>query len=254
MAKILNAEDQPDNREYLVNLFRHCGHDLLEAGDGVEALTRVRADLPDLVIADILMPKMDGDEFVRRMRAEPAIAQTSVIFYSAAVDEAELRKMAAACGVLHVLCKPAQPRAILDLIGSVLGTPQHALPHVQPVAELEGEQSRLRMEKLSERVESAEAANERLNMLLNLAAELGRERRAELMLEHACQGARAILDAESAAIGVLDAASRRQAPGRLRRRPRCDRTQTVRAYLAGEKPRARKRQHGKGPVPGEHVA
>ena len=42
MAKILIADDHPKNREYLVNLLRHCGHDLLEADDGVAALARVR--------------------------------------------------------------------------------------------------------------------------------------------------------------------------------------------------------------------
>ena len=67
MAKILIADDHPKNREYLVDLLRHCGHDLIEAGDGVEALKRVRADHPDLVIADLLMPAMDGYELVRRM-------------------------------------------------------------------------------------------------------------------------------------------------------------------------------------------
>jgi CheY-like chemotaxis protein len=208
MAKILIADDQPNNREYLVNLLRHCGHDLLEAGDGFEALTRVQADHPDLVVADILMPKMDGDEFVRRMRGDPAIARTPVIFYSAAFEEAEMRTMAAACGVTHMLCKPAQPKAILDLVGSILGTPQRAVPDVQPLAEFDGELSRLLINKLSQRVESLEASNQRLNMLLKLATELGRERRPEPLLEHACHGARAILDAESTAIGVLDAAGR----------------------------------------------
>src|SRR5262249_148787 len=53
MAKILIADDHPRNREYLVDLLRHCGHELSEAEDGAAALSRVRADHPDLVIADL---------------------------------------------------------------------------------------------------------------------------------------------------------------------------------------------------------
>jgi len=128
MAKILIADDHPRNREYLVNLLRHCGHNLLEAGDGAEALARVRADHPDLVIAEILMPTMDGYEFVRQMRGDPAVAQTPVNFHSATYDECEVRPLASACGVSHILHKPAPPSTVLKLVGLVLGTAQRPVP------------------------------------------------------------------------------------------------------------------------------
>ena len=67
MATILIVDDRALNREYLVTLLGYKGHRLLEAADGVEALEVVRNESPDLVIADIPMPTMDGYEFVRQL-------------------------------------------------------------------------------------------------------------------------------------------------------------------------------------------
>ncbi|RYF66774.1 MAG: response regulator, partial [Comamonadaceae bacterium] len=83
MAKILVVDDIPVNRALVVTLVGHSGHQALEASDGAQALAMVRAERPDLVISDILMPTMDGFEFVRQMRADPELAGTQVIFYSA---------------------------------------------------------------------------------------------------------------------------------------------------------------------------
>ena len=69
MATILIVDDHPINRAFLVTLLSYVGHQSIEAADGAEALESVRATLPDLVIADVLMPTMDGYEFVRRLRA-----------------------------------------------------------------------------------------------------------------------------------------------------------------------------------------
>src|SRR5512134_3377233 len=99
MASILIVDDRPVNREFLVNLLGYRHHRLLEASDGAEALDVVRARRPDLVIADILMPTMDGYEFVRQLRADPAIAHTEVVFCTATFMEREARSLAASCGV-----------------------------------------------------------------------------------------------------------------------------------------------------------
>jgi signal transduction histidine kinase/DNA-binding response OmpR family regulator len=204
MAKILIADDHAQNREYLVDLLRHCGHDLLEAGDGVEALERVLSDHPDLVIADLLMPAMDGYELVRRIRNDVAVAQTPVVFHSAAYDDGEVQPLAAACGVAHILRKPAEPQMVLDLVGQVLGATQRPAPHAYPPVDFDREHLRLLTDKLSQHANALEIANARLNMLIELGTELARDHRAEDLLEYACQSARAVLDAEFAALGVLD--------------------------------------------------
>src|SRR5271168_3793860 len=112
MATILIVDDRPANREYLVTLLGYGGHRLLEAGDGAEALETAKTVHLDLVIADILMPTMDGYEFVRRLRADPAIAGIPVIFCTAHFHEREARALADACGVSHILTKPAEPDVV----------------------------------------------------------------------------------------------------------------------------------------------
>src|SRR6185503_7207840 len=81
MAKILVVDDRAANRDFLVTLLGYRGHDLLEAGDGAEALAMAKSNHPDLVIADILMPTMDGYEFVRHLRADADVANTAVVFW-----------------------------------------------------------------------------------------------------------------------------------------------------------------------------
>jgi CheY-like chemotaxis protein len=80
MASILIVDDRPTNRQFLLTLLGYTSHRLLEAADGAQALEIVRAERPDLVITDILMPTMDGYAFVKQLRGESAIAATPVIF------------------------------------------------------------------------------------------------------------------------------------------------------------------------------
>ena len=76
MATILIVDDKPVNRQFLATLLGYRGHCLLEAEDGAEALERARAELPDLIITDLLMPTMDGYELIRQLRAELAKIQS----------------------------------------------------------------------------------------------------------------------------------------------------------------------------------
>jgi len=109
MATILIVDDHVLNRQFLMVLLGYSGHRLVEAADGAEGLKVACAKQPDLVIADILMPNMDGYEFVTRLRSIPSIAQTPVIFYTAAYHEQEASVMALACGVRWILPKPSDP-------------------------------------------------------------------------------------------------------------------------------------------------
>src|SRR4029077_18939687 len=122
LPTILVVDDRARNREYLVTLLGYKGYRLLDAADGAEALVIVRNESPDLVIADILMPTMDGYEFVRQLRASPEIAGTRVIFYSAHFLEREARSLAQSCGVLHILSKPSPPDVVLKVVEAALGT------------------------------------------------------------------------------------------------------------------------------------
>ena len=121
MATILIVDDRPSNRQFLTTLLGYGGHRLLEAGDGAAALGLVRADRPDLIITDILMPTMDGYEFVQHVRADPDVAPTPVIFYTATYSAPQAEKLAKTCGVYKVLAKPCEPQEILAAVNQALG-------------------------------------------------------------------------------------------------------------------------------------
>jgi len=112
MASILIVDDRETNRELLTTLLGYRNHRTVEAGDGLEGLERARAEVPDLIITDILMPTMDGYEFTRRLREDARTAAIPVVFYSAHYLMQEANALAAKCGVDYVLAKPAEPEEV----------------------------------------------------------------------------------------------------------------------------------------------
>jgi protein-histidine pros-kinase len=155
MARILVIEDQPAGRDLLATLLGYQGHSVLEASDGEKGLALTLAEHPDLVISDILMPEMDGYEFVRRVRATPQIAGTRIMFYTATYMAEEVRRLAATVGVAHVLTKPAEPEHLLEVIGAALSAGPSAVPAVP--AEQDREYLRLLTNTLHRKIEQLKA-------------------------------------------------------------------------------------------------
>src|ERR1700752_20738 len=116
MAKILVIDDYAPSRKVAVPVLSHDGHVTVEASDGLDGLTVARDERPQLVISDIVMPLMDGYEFVRRLRADPQLCATPVIFYTAHYHEREAHKLAADCHVPRVLVKPCSPKDMLHAV------------------------------------------------------------------------------------------------------------------------------------------
>src|SRR6478752_8806045 len=117
MATILIVDDLAANRTFLVTLLAHQGHRMLEAANGSEALASIHAERPDLVITDVLMPVMDGYEFVKQLRLDPKTSGIPVVFYTAHYGEREARTLALSIGVSDVLIKPAESAEVLKVVG-----------------------------------------------------------------------------------------------------------------------------------------
>ena len=164
MAIILVVDDVPANRDVLTTLLRHQGHRLLEAADGREGLAVARAEHPDLVITDVLMPVMDGYELVQHLRLDPATREIPVVFYTAQYGEPEARALALACGVFHVLTKPTEAAEVLTIVGRALAKTSAAghRSDAPPLTKsFDREHLRLLTDKLSEKAEDLRSANAR---------------------------------------------------------------------------------------------
>ncbi len=203
MATVLVVDDNQTNRELVVSLLKHRGHQPLEADDGAEGLALVRARHPDLVISDILMPTMDGFEFVRQMRADPAIAETEVLFYTATYHEREARHLARGCGVARVLSKPSSPEDILVAIDeSLRRDPSHNGTHVGDG--FDRQHLQLITNKLHTASEDLQISNLRLSALIDLNMRLASEHDPETLLESVCRGARDLIGAKYAVLAVRE--------------------------------------------------
>ena len=217
MAKILIVDDRPTNRQFLLTLLGYTGHRLLEAADGAEALDLARAERPDLVITDILMPTMNGYEFVQQLRADPHIASTRVIFYTATYSTPEAQLLAKACGVDTVLRKPSDPEEILAAVSRALGTSE--LASEAPVSEkatgavtTRSAEKRERTPPLSERfsgdIADLQRITSRLATLIEVMMDMMSERNPARMVDKFFGAACKTIESDCAAVGVLDEAER----------------------------------------------
>ena len=189
MAKILVVDDRPINRDFLVSLLAHFGHLMIEASDGEEALQVAEAERPELVISDIQMPKLDGREFILRLRATPEIAHIPVIFYTATYRLPDARDLTHGCDPFAVLTKPSPPELILSTVNAALGLPK---PEICPSPASPEKLGALNsaQELPSGGVIVPHNVNYRMAALIEISLDLASEREPERLLERLCHMAR----------------------------------------------------------------
>jgi PAS domain S-box-containing protein len=197
MATILVIDDKPTNRDVLRVILGYQNHRVLEASDGQEGLEMARTERPDLIIADILMPRMDGYEMVRNLRADPSLTDIRVVFYTATYLKSEALKLAQACGVSHLIIKPSEPQEIIDTVDAALSD-DAPLAAGDSSATFNREHLRLITDKLAQKVHELEDSN------LRLIEEGAQRKRAEDALRSSETRMRAVLDAAVDSIVTLD--------------------------------------------------
>lgn len=118
-GRILVVEDHEDNRQILRDLLGSTGFEIIEAGNGEEALALAAAERPDLILMDIQMPIMDGYEATRRIKADPGLRAIPIVVvtsYALSGDEEKARL----AGCDGYVTKPYSPRALLAKIREYL--------------------------------------------------------------------------------------------------------------------------------------
>ncbi len=165
---MLIVDGAASERARLATLLGHAGYEVGEASTGAEALALARERIPDAVIADALMPGMDGYELVRRLRADPDTATVLVIFTAAAYVVEEVRGLAEACAIRHVLAQPPDAALVLAAVEAMLAEGPPVRP-VMPGEEVHRAYLMAVTEKLGERVQGFEASDrERRRLLASL--------------------------------------------------------------------------------------
>jgi DNA-binding response OmpR family regulator len=119
MAKIVIAEDEPDIRELIAFTLRFAGHEVITGANGLEGYNLVKKEHPSLAIFDVRMPKMTGYDACKKIKEDPEIADTPVIFLSAKGQETEIDQGLSA-GAEEYLLKPFAPDQLTQRVKAVL--------------------------------------------------------------------------------------------------------------------------------------
>jgi len=123
--KILVADDAPDNVALVQDLLSVEGYDVIPAYDGQEALLKIRSVLPDVVLLDINMPRMDGYETCRQLKEDPTTADIPVLMLTA-LAEPDDRVKGLQLGAEDYLTKPFDYRELVARVRARLRTKQAA--------------------------------------------------------------------------------------------------------------------------------
>jgi len=164
--RILFVDDDEDARLSMALLLQELGHDVSTASNGVEALARARQEHPEVVISDILMPKMDGFEFCRQMKCDSDLKRTPFIFYTASYVETPDKQFAMELGAASFLIKPAGPEELAAAIELSLAKRQDVPTRLgtdplQQAGLIETHRDRL-ARKLEEKVQELEKERQQL--------------------------------------------------------------------------------------------
>lgn len=191
-GKILVAEDDAEARELLMLSLADGDYDLLQAADGIEALHLLRTEHPDLLITDIVMPRMDGYELVRKLRQDESMSGTPVIFCSASYHEREVREMARSLGVRSTLSKPYDLETVRETVNAALATKPPSGTSPPPALTVNG------------------GAQERLSALVTFSRRVFGQTDPAVILESTCDAARDILLAQVAQLVIVSDDGSRQ--------------------------------------------
>jgi two-component system alkaline phosphatase synthesis response regulator PhoP len=117
--KILIVDDEPDILELIEYNLKKEGYQVFTARNGQEAVAEAKRSLPDLIVLDIMMPKMDGNEACRIMRTMPEFKNTFMVFLTARSEEySEIAGFNV--GADDYIAKPIKPRALVSRINAIL--------------------------------------------------------------------------------------------------------------------------------------
>ena len=117
---VLLVEDNEDNLVVYRTILEHVGYEVIEARDGEEGVNRARSELPDIILMDISIPKIDGWEATERLKRDGQTSEIPIIALTAhALEEDRAKAMRAGCD--GYLAKPVEPRRVVQEVEKFIG-------------------------------------------------------------------------------------------------------------------------------------
>lgn len=118
--KILIVDDEPDLVHMISNRLKASGYEVLSALDGQAGLALAKATRPDLIILDLMLPRMDGYKVCSYIKKDSRYSKIPILLFSAKAQEEDI-KMGAEAGADAYIVKPFDAQALLDKIKELLG-------------------------------------------------------------------------------------------------------------------------------------
>ena len=118
-GKVLVIDDEEYIQHILNFSFGAEGYDVLTASDGEEGISKAKNERPDIIVMDIMMPKMDGYEACKRIKADPETKDIPVILLTAKGREAD-RKLGADAGADDYVVKPFSPGRLIERVEGMI--------------------------------------------------------------------------------------------------------------------------------------
>jgi len=119
--KVLIVEDYPATSEMIASILQGEGIITLTATDGPSALEKARAEKPDLILLDIMMPEMSGFEVAEKLKADPKTAKIPIFFVSVRATDENVKK-GKDLGAAEYVTKPFDPFSLMEMIKKQLGS------------------------------------------------------------------------------------------------------------------------------------
>jgi PAS domain S-box-containing protein len=228
-VKILVVDDDPSSRYLLESVLRSGEHEVLSAVDGREALEIAEFDPPDVVITDILMPRMDGYQLCRAWKAHETLKSRPLVFYTASYTDPADERFALDIGADAFWRKPLDPLTLLkmlDEVARVARQPEQVrAPGIDDEHEVLVEYNARLVQKVEQKASELQRANDELrramqmlaeeveikaNLIAELNADIAKRKQLEAELREERDFTRSVVDVPDVAIIVLDGDGRVQ--------------------------------------------
>jgi len=169
IKKVLIVDDESANRYMLESLLKGYDLEVISAENGKDALDKARLNPPDLIVADILMPVMDGYALCRQWKSDDSLKQIPFVFYTATYTEPKDEAFALSLGAERFILKPQEPEILMNILKEVLEgrdtVKQAAAMPLGEEMEFFRQHNEILFKKLEKKMLDLEIANQELKTL-----------------------------------------------------------------------------------------